>query len=1321
MLAGGYHPWPNAGRLRGARGRGPRPWRRSDPLGRCGARVALDLGPSWQWLYAIAPVRLYAIALVSAVALLTSSASATALSQRGHTFGRSFGDEGEGAGQFRFEGAFKLSESAGIAVDEATGDVYVVDRGNDRVQELGPEGRFIASWGWGVSDGKDEFEVCTSSCRAGIPGVDKGQLKEAGPIAVDNSQAGEGTVYVGANAAANHPDLQRFSANGEDALGKLTDAEEGRLDGLAVDQRGRVWVYRGEEEETGVIEEFSDAKSGERLEPTLLSPVACPKPGFAVDDLGEDLYVAHELLTAEEECPAALEQVKAEEGEPGEGSDTRPVVTAKLNSTEVLGDGGTALSELARQATTGIAVDQASSAGTPLGEGARGDVYLDEGTSVSVFDAAGSLVQSFGAGVLKLGMGIAVNAKTGNVYVLDAAEDKVNMFVPEGAGRPVVEDLSAQDLAPSEVRLSARISAQGEDTHYYFQYGTVDCVTDPSGCTDVPASPGGDLGSGFGALSVNERVQDLQPGTTYYYRVVARNSLGEAEEAETLDTFSTLPSAAAVLSDDRAWELVSPPEKDGAGIEPLSKEGGLIQAAGDGGAITYVATGPVVAEPVGNRAPEPTQVLSARTSQGWTSDELAIPREKGEGLETGEPADYRFFSEDLALGLLQPALDRVEPQEDPPLAPGASEKTLYVGADPLIAPAAGEQQLYGEARANSGFLAPGYLPLVTPLNVTAETKPGEKIKFGGQLNFVDATPNMGDVVFESEVPLLGDSGPGLYEWQAGGSLQLVSVLPSGVPALAPALGQENTNVRGAVSADGSRVVFGIEGEEGEPGGLYMRDTRTQETIELSAAQGVVEPTGEESEVAFQAATSDGSKVFFTDTAPLTPESTQRQESEADLYECEVIEEHEKLRCILKDLTPLPSGGSADVLNMIPGISEDGSSAYFVANGVLAPGAVQGHCIHESQEVPLAGATCNLYVWRNGMITLVAVLSNEDSGDWGSLHGSGRVGGLTANRPDLADVTSRVSPNGQYLAFMSQMPLVGYETLDSNHASEGIRDEEVYVYDASSQLLACASCDSAGPPVGVHDTPQSGEGNGLLVDRRGDWSGQYLAGSIPGWIPLGLDGAIHQPRYLSDSGRLFFDSPDQLVPQATNGKADVYEYEPQGVGSCAQESGCVTLISSGIAQQESAFLEASEDGDEAFFITAQPLVAADHDSNYDLYDARVCTASSPCLASEASSSGECEGSGSCEPGAFPPPTPGAPPSATIGMANQHTLAFTKAAPRHAGKPKPPTRAQLLAKALKKCRTKKRKHERLKCERQARQRYAAKSRAKKTSKPTKREHR
>ena len=68
---------------------------------------------------------------------------------------------------------------------------------------------------------------------------------------------------------------------------------------------------------------------------------------------------------------------------------------------------------------------------------------------------------------------------------------------------------------------------------------------------------------------------------------------------------------------------------------------------------------------------------------------------------------------------------------------------------------------------------------------------------------------------------------------------------------------------------------------------------------------------------------------------------------------------------------------------------------------------------------------------------------------------------------------------------------------------------------------------------------------------------WLAGSIPGWDNLRERPATYQPRYLSDSGRLFFDSPDALVPRDTNGLEDVYEYEPEGVGGCTSTTAFAT--------------------------------------------------------------------------------------------------------------------------------------------------------------------
>ena len=86
--------------------------------------------------------------------------------------------------------------------------------------------------------------------------------------------------------------------------------------------------------------------------------------------------------------------------------------------------------------------------------------------------------------------------------------------------------------------------------------------------------------------------------------------------------------------------------------------------------------------------------------------------------------------------------------------------------------------------------------------------------------------------------------------------------------------------------------------------------------------------------------------------------------------------------------------------------------------------------------------------HGGVTRLVAQLSPEDYPDWGSLR----------------KMPVRVSPNGRWLAFMSNRSLTGY---DMHDAFSGRPDEEVYLYDASGDKLVCASCNPSGArPVGV---------------------------------------------------------------------------------------------------------------------------------------------------------------------------------------------------------------------------------------------------------------
>jgi hypothetical protein len=390
--------------------------------------------------------------------------------------------------------------------------------------------------------------------------------------------------------------------------------------------------------------------------------------------------------------------------------------------------------------------------------------------------------------------------------------------------------------------------------------------------------------------------------------------------------------------------------------------------------------------------------------------------------------------------------------------------------------------------------------------------------------------------------------------------------------------------------------------------------------------------------------------------------------------------------------------------------------------VLAPGASPGGCLRNPEaEAPPVGSTCNLYVSRadpedpsRRETRFIAALSFEDASDWGL----GATSKVLPKSGDLASVTSAVSAHGRYLAFMSDRSLTGYDNEDATSQAPGERmDEEVFLYDSATGRLACASCNPNQEvdgffrrPHGVFDTEVGGEGLGLLVDRPEIWHERWLAGSIPGWdynITNDSPSALYQPRYLSDSGRLFFDSPDELVPQASNGEEDVYQYEPEGVGGCIYSSGCIGLISSGTSSQESAFLDASENGNDAFFMTTAQLTPADTDHAYDIYDAHVCSESSPCTSSLGGHESECQTANGCRTVMPAQPAFETAPSATFqGSAN--TAKTEVHSSKSTVKPKTLTRAQRLTLALQACR--KRKRKRIACERQARRRYGPKPKPK-----------
>jgi len=145
------------------------------------------------------------------------------------TFLTKWGTPGTGDDQF--------NSPRGVAVD-AIGNVYVADTGNNRIQKFDKYSTLLHMWGWGVAGGVG-FEICTSSCNVGIAGAGNGQFESPYSVAVDVA----GNVYV---ADYSNYRVQKFDSSGTflSKWGTLGsgDGQFKSVFGVAVDAMGNVYV-----------------------------------------------------------------------------------------------------------------------------------------------------------------------------------------------------------------------------------------------------------------------------------------------------------------------------------------------------------------------------------------------------------------------------------------------------------------------------------------------------------------------------------------------------------------------------------------------------------------------------------------------------------------------------------------------------------------------------------------------------------------------------------------------------------------------------------------------------------------------------------------------------------------------------------------------------------------------------------------------------------------------------------------------------------------------------------------------------------------------
>jgi DNA-binding beta-propeller fold protein YncE len=1099
---------------------------------------------------------------------------------------------GDGAGQF--------SGPIQIAVDNDPAspshhDVYVVDAANYRVEKFDQDGNFLLTFGGGVNK-TVPGDVCTAAsghtCGAGSKGDGEGEFTS--PIRGSGILVGVGPggeVYVvdtpGSEAEANFSArLQTFDDNASPIAPPQVLSEGFGPLALAVDSTGDFYVG------TDIVHKYEVGSS------TPIASINEVANALAVDP-ADNLFVVNLAgVSSIIELSSIIEYNSS--GTPqrrfGYGSFTRVVrglapyhsasgdIYASDTETNFAGTEGSRVLHLDfpapgpivlpkpceanpignRKATLNAEVNPEGKATTTHFEYISAEDFdANIAASEDGFDGAASTPES-----ASIGSDFAMHKASGEIDVVAEAEyhcrvvasnaDAAGVLGPEGTFKalPALEigQTWVSGVETEAATLNATVNPLGIPASGYFQY--VDEATYQKDIAELgpehgfdhaqkAPDPAIDFGGGESFAQGSVTLAGLEPGTSYRYRILATDiAIAPKEIAGATQSFRTFGAADGALPDGRAWELVSPAQKNSAevGVPGHIPAGGAfffeehtkIQAAAPSGdALTY-ASWTSFADAKG--APGTSQYLAKRGARGWATENISPFGFQRHPLWP----PYRGFTPDFGFS----AFVTLEPTLTDEAQPGI--ENLYLRdnqSGALQALTIEEPQFVGDG--SVGFLS--FCPAFA-----GTSSDGKRAFFAANGAMAGAPTGLGF---------------SLYEWSAGQGLRLVSVLPGETPAApkkATRFGAEaglcksgHGIVANAISADGS-IAFWSYGDK-IPGAKTPLLARIDgaETIQLDAKAGGKGPAGEG---AFQAATPDGAKAFFTAPGSLTADA----QAAGQLYRYDTEG---------RTLTNLTPGTVAPQISGVTGVSEDGEYVYFVAKGALT-GSEENAAGQKAE----AGRS-NLYLHHEGEgLRFIGGLSDGDPGAWS---------------PDPTRRTARLTPDGRHLAFLSinTQGLAGYDnTISPGTACQPNADvlmgdprcAEAFIYDADADTLVCATCNPSGArPTGPTQLPA--------------WSNPYAG-----------------PRVLSDDGqRLFFESRDVLSLADVNGKRDVYEFEFAGKGTCTSASpsyapdtdGCISLISSGTSTDESFLIDASASGRDVFFSTRQPLLGWDENQNYDVYDAR----------------------------------------------------------------------------------------------------------------------
>ena len=974
----------------------------------------------------------------------------------------------------------------------------------------------------------------------------------AGPVGLavnDSVGLAKGDVYV---SDQGHNALDEFDAAG--TFLREVGVAGAAPDQLAVDDyagpfEGDVYVAGFG---SGVVYRFGSGLVLEKESKGFVEPT-----GVAVDEAG-DLFVAEDAGNAENarvlEFNAAGEPIDAAgafavDDAVVEGLQSPQAIAVSANGEQLYiataagtlqySIAGATYSETAtldtRNSTVGVSISPS------------GNVFVDRGPEVVEYEPSGAFVAQFGAETLSGAAG-GIGVGEAGMYVADTAANTVDLFeAGETPASPTTGPTGT--VTGSTAMLEGTLNAGGGATSgYYFAYNQGASCTGGA-TTTVGVSAGG---------AVQSEASELQSTTQYSYCLVATNAYG------------------STFGPDVSFETK---------VAPPSVEGG---AASD-----VTPTSVTLTAQVNPNGADTRYYFQYGTGTGYGSSAPAAP-----GIDIGSGRGAQPVS--ATVQGLQPGTlyhYRVLAVDSAGTSEGADETfTTFAPETPFALP---DGRVYEQA---------------TPVNKNG-------VEVSGETNLIQAASNGQAISFVSPGSIANDSGsqalPVYVAHRGTEGWTFRGVEP-------PASTGQYPRIRGW-SEDLSEVFIQnskVEGPRFAPGLKSPGSLLLQSTIDGSLQTISSGRTTEGPEYAFADATPDGSRVLFeAEGEALLPNAAVGQRN---LFEWNRDTNTVSLAGVLPDgLAPPggssagPEGGSFSRYYTQHTISNDGSRVFFTAGGTgqiyvrengtttvpvsegvssepaffnpatpdgayafftvegdlyrfdvasrqaleLTPaGGVEGVIgVSDDGSYAYFAAAGETYVWHEGVVSLVAPATESQNWSTRGVHIA-----------KTEEKTGFVSPDGRTLL----LRLTGYEYPSFR---------ELYRYYAPTGKLSCVSCD----PTGAEPT------GGVSLQKIEDFA--YEEEQLT--AISGFHNSL-QTRNLADDGRrVFFESPDALVPQDTNGVLDVYEWEADGTGGCGSESqngGCLYLISSGHSPDPSYFADASESGDDVFFFTSQPLVREDQD-------------------------------------------------------------------------------------------------------------------------------